>query len=61
MSAISEFRKSKEYKAYTDLKKKAFEKYALNLAQSKSPRVTDIKVLDENDIKTVKGKIKNIE
>lgn len=60
MSALSEFQKSKEYEGYTPAKKEAFNKLAANLAQKKSPRVINLKVLTENDIKTIKGKLKNI-
>lgn len=61
MSAIKEFKQSKEYQNFTEAKKEAFEKAAINLAQKKSPRVIDLKVLTENDIKSIKGKLKNID
>lgn len=61
MSVVSDFKKSKEYKNYTQIKKDAFDKEVIAVAHRKSPRVTDLSVLDVNDLKAIKGKLKKID
>ncbi len=60
MSIISNFRKDKEYLAFSKTKKEAFEQEALRMAQAIDPRSVNVAVLNENHLKQIRGKFKDL-
>lgn len=60
MSALTNFKSTKEFEKWTDYKKELFNRELINAAHLKDPRKTNLNALDENDIKKIKGKLKDI-
>jgi hypothetical protein len=60
MSALSEFKKTKEFAEYTDSKKEVFNRLVKEMAQKKNPRVVDFNILTNEDVAKIRGKIKEI-